>query len=459
MKLIAFLFLLLSTYCNAQPGSQNRFGTRSSSSTPPRPPGFQWDALSPQSPTTYNNAGTVLINAKSFTNLNTGVNNGDALYISGTGNITITNTYFGPTRRNAITVENFTGTLTIDYCLYVSNKLAIEVATSNCVIRITNSQCINPFGAPECKGQFFQSTGSNLINSYIEGCAMENFLGEGSTEDWISLFSTTSSGTTFKISNCLVRGGGPSISGGGFMLGDHGGSGAIVENNKLLNPGNYQIAVSGGYNYVVQNNLAYSDNPAYSRIAMYAYGQVGYACGNVTFQNNGLWIFNGNSWWPGDPSESCGTIIGANPWITQTNNTSLTLAQLAFPTTIINLVDADRLWHLRDESVQFRNLGGPCISDDVPVLNTVPRPTSNAGSNQSIGSNSTTVNGSGSSSTAGYNYQWTFVSGPATPTISTPNSVSTTISGLSTPGVYTIRLVVTNNSGAADASWMTITRS
>lgn len=458
------LFLILSLltffFATAQPGSQNRFGARfGSSGTTPRPEGFSWDALTTQSPTSYNNAGTVVIDAKSFTNLNSGVLSGDNVQVSGSGNITFKNCYFGPTIRNGVSIGNFTGTIRFENCLFVSNKVAIEVENSTCTFQLENSQCINPWGAPLCKGQFVQWVSSTMTNSYVRDCAMENFLGEGSTEDWLSMFNSNGTAASrFLMENNLVRGGGPSISGGGFMLGDHGGSYVTVQNNKMDNPGNYQIAVSGGYNYIVQNNLAYSDNTAYSRIGMYAYGQQGYACGSITWQSNGSYIFNGNYWWPGDPAESCGTITGANPWFNQTNQQGITRAQLGFPSRIITLVDEDRLWRLRDESVQFRNVTGSCISDDVPVLNTVPRPTSNAGSNQSVGSSSTTVSGSGSSSTAGYNYQWTFVSGPTTPTISSPNVVSTSISGLSVAGQYVIRLVVTNNNGAADASWVTITR-
>lgn len=461
MKFLIFILsIILTLDVNAQ-GGRGMFFAGRPSGTSPRPPGFEWAALTSQSPTSYNNFGTVVIDAKSFTNLNTGVLSGDAIQISGTGHMTIKNSYFGPTRRNAITVENFTGTLIIDYDLFVSNKLAIEVSTSTCVIQIQNSQCINPFGAPECKGQFFQAVSSTMTNSFIRDCSFENFLGLGSTEDWISFFASGGTvGSRFIVEGCLTRGGGPSISGGGFMLGDHGGSYITVQNNKFLEPGNYQVAVSGGNNFIVQNNLAYSSATAYTRIGMYAYGQAGAACSNVTFQNNGIFIWNGNTWYPGDgsPSEDCGTITGANPTFTQTNLTNLTLAQLAFPTTIINLVDQDRLYHLMKEGRQFRGITGSCISSDVPVLSSVPIPTASAGSDQAIGGTSATVNASGSTSSAGINYQWAFVSGPVPVVLATPTSVSTNITGISVAGTYTIRIVTTNNNGAVDIDWVDIVK-
>lgn len=462
MRFIIFILLVLYLPGLSQPtGNKNLLLTNAGTS--PRPPGFEWDALTPQSPTSYNNFGTVVIDAKSFTNLNTGVLSGDAIQISGTGHMTIKNSYFGTTRRNAITVENFTGTLIIDYDLFVSNKLAIEVATSTCVIQIQNSQCVNPFGAPECKGQFFQAVSSVMTNSFIRDCSFENFLGLGSTEDWISFFgSGGTAASRFIVEGLLIRGAGPSISGGGIMLGDHGGSYVTVQNNKLLNPGNYQIAVSGGNNFIVQNNLAYSNITAYSRIGMYAYGQAGAACASVTFQNNSIFIFNGNTWYSGDgsPSEDCGIITGANPTFTQTNSTTLTLGQLDFPTTIIDFVSTKILYTvILEEGMQWRNLTGSCISSDVPVLNTIPIPTPNAGADQGIGGTSATLNGSGSTSTNGINYQWLFISGPVTPTIATPFTVTTSVTGMSVVGAYEFLLITTDNSGAQRGDLTIVTKS
>lgn len=459
--ILLILSIVLTLDVNAQ-GGRGMFFAGRPSGTSPRPPGFEWAALTPQSPTSYNNAGTVVIDAKSFTNLNTGVLGGDNIQVGGTGNLTFKNCYFGTSRRNGVTIENFTGTIRFENCLFVSNKCAIEVSTSTCTFQMENSQCINPFGSPECKGQFFQAVSATMTNSYIRDCAYENFLGLGSAEDIISFFASGgTSGSRFMVEDNLFRSGGPSISGGGIMLGDHGGSYVTVQNNKLLNPGNYQIAVSGGNNFIVQNNLAYSNNTAYSRIGMYAYGQAGAACAAISFLNNGIFQWNGNTWYAGDgsPAEDCGTITGANPTFTQTNLTNLTLAQLAFPTTIITLVDDDRLWHLKEEGVQWRSLTGSCISSDVPVLSSVPIPTPNAGADAAVGGTTTSLNASASTSTDGLNYQWVQVSGPTTTTIVSPNSAITNVTGMTVAGVYEYRCNVTGNNGAARADWTLRTKS
>jgi len=81
-------------------------------------------------------------------------------------------------------------------------------------------------------------------------------------------------------------------------------------------------------------------------------------------------------------------------------------------------------------------------------------PTAFAGNNQTINlpSSSVTLDGSGSTGTI-TDYQWTLVSGPNIPTITTPTGVSTTVTGL-IEGVYVFQLAI--NSGFS-TSQVTIT--
>jgi hypothetical protein len=450
-----FLFIILSIILalnvNAQSGRGMFFA---GSPIAALQSSFNWDNLQAQSPTSYSNAGTVVIENKSFTNLNTSVLSGNDISISGTGNLTFRNCYFGPSIRKGAAIENFTGTARFINCLFASNEGGVEFSSSTGNLQIDSSQCINPWGQPRCKGQFVQFSFVTTSNSYITNCSMESFRGEGNTEDWISLYASSGiSGSPIRLANNKARGGGPSNSGGGFMTGDTGGGWQLVEGNKLMNVGNYMYAASGGDNIIIRNNFGYQQSYPWTNIAMYAYGgQQGASCSNITVMGNSVWISNGNSWYAGDgsPEESCGIIIGANPWFDQTNLDDLTLSQLAFPTTIITFVDADRLWHIRDESTQFTSQTGSCFNTAQ-----LPRPTSNAGADQSINISTATLSGSGSSSTDGYNYQWVIVSGPNTPTMSASTSVTNNLSGL-IDGTYQFRLQVCNNSGACDADWMDI---
>lgn len=462
MRLILFILLLLTFTAHSQVGNKNIFFGSSSAS--PRPePSFDWDALTPQSPTLYSNCGTVTVENKSFTNLNTSVVNGSDVRIEGSCNITFRNCYFGPSIRKGAEVEGLTGTVTFINCLFASNECGIEFSASSGNLQVDSCQFINPWGQGRCKGQAVQFSGTTSSNSYIRNCAMENFRGEGSTEDWISMFGAVGSVSNYiDVSNNYARGGGPSNSGGGFIAGDGDGRYIRFRNNKLFNPGNYILAAAGGGDIIIENNMGYQADNEIQNIAMYAYiTNASTFCSNITITGNSMLLQNSNNYYC-YCTPTCGDVIGVdesqgqptNGWLFSNSN-SLTLAVLNFPATIITFVDEDRLWRIRDESQQFSAqwTSGSCYDGEAQYA----RPTSNAGANQSIGGTSTTLNGSGSTSTEGYNYQWTQVSGPNNATIATPQQVSTTVSGLVT-GVYEFRLVVTNNNGAADASWMTVTK-
>jgi hypothetical protein len=119
--------------------------------------------------------------------------------------------------------------------------------------------------------------------------------------------------------------------------------------------------------------------------------------------------------------------------------------------------------------------GGPDGSNGVYIYSTVPAfptgtyqkgnywvdlvlgngaPTANAGTNQTITlpTSSVTLNGSGSSGSI-TSYAWTLVSGPSTPTITTPAAVSTTVTGL-IQGTYIFSLSI---NGGVSTSQVTIT--
>jgi hypothetical protein len=98
--------------------------------------------------------------------------------------------------------------------------------------------------------------------------------------------------------------------------------------------------------------------------------------------------------------------------------------------------------------------GGASTSQVTITVNAAAAPVANAGSNQTITLPTTTVtlNGSGSTGTIS-SYAWTKVSGPNTPTITTPTTVSTTVTGL-IQGTYVFQLSV--NAGAS-TSQVTIT--
>lgn len=461
--------IVFSLSVNSQ-GPRSMFWAGKRTGTSPRPPEFQWDALTPQAPTYYGGGcGTIVVENKSFTNMSASSQNGANVKIEGACNITFKNCYFGPSRGVGAYIRGITGPATYKFinCLFALNSGGVfGEACTGVNIQIENCEFVNPWGARNCRGQILQlAFFNNSPNTYVIDSRGESFRGEGYTEDWISNFSASGISSKYiTIANNMVRGGGPSTSGGGMIAGDGDGQYILIENNKLFNPGNYIAAAAGGGDIIIRNNMGYQEAYPWRNIAMYAFITNASAfCTNITMTGNSMMLpGSGNYYCYCTPY--CGDVIGVdesqgnptNGWLA-TNSNTLTLAQLNFPATLITFVDEDRLWRIRDESPQFADPTGfsDCPSGKPAQL---PRPTSNAGSNQSIGGTTATVSGSGSSSSNGYNYQWNFISGPTTPSIASPFTVSTLISGMSAPGTYEFRLIVTDNDGAADADWVQITK-
>lgn len=409
---------------------------------------FIYSALTDASPTSYHNAGTVVVSRKKFTNTNSGVNSGDCLRVSGTTNITIKNCYFTKVVTNAISVLNHSGTANIDRNLFNATRSAVEVSSSTGNTRITNNEFINPWGAMQCAGQAVQFEDCTTADSYIMYNRGINTRGRGNTEDWISLFNTTGTTNPVRVQYNAFDGGGPSESGGGIMTGDNGGSNQVVSYNKLKNPGNYSFAAAGGSNIQLLNNMAYQENFAWINISMYAYNVEAPSCSDITVTGNYTYISNGNYWYAPGGAESCGTIAGTD--FVPANATGLTLSQLGMPNPIIKMVSEDRFWRIVEDADDYRDATGGCLNAAQLAI-----PTANAGADQSITSSSTTLSGSASGS-SGYTYRWVQEKGPVTATMSASTSASNTISGLAN-GVYLFRLQARDADGAEDADWVQIT--
>lgn len=413
---------------------------------------FNWGALTTQSPTTYNaHSGTTIINAKKFTNLNSGVQNGTCIQIgptAGSGTIIIKNCYFGASVGEAISIENFTGTLIIDSCLFANNEASVYALTSSGVI-VRNSQFINPHGARTSRGQalqFDEVSGGGMLFRNNKG---ESFRGEGYTEDWVSMYQSGGDACApIYIDSNMFRGGGPNPSGGGIMTGDGGGGHIVVRDNKLLNVGNYIYACAGGEDIIIMNNQGYNEEQPWTNVGVYSYG----TCSKIFIINNNVYNYAGrwegvNHYFmptpPDDDACECSVYTG--------NKSDIEITDMEFPSQLIDYVTEDILWQIRDESVQFQV--GSQVGDFPPSLH---RPVSNAGSDQNINVSSVSLSGSGSSSSNGYHYKWVKVSGPSGGTITSPTSSSTTVTGL-TNGTYIFRLEVADDDGAADADWVTVT--
>jgi parallel beta-helix repeat protein len=177
-------------------------------------------------------------------------------------------------------------------------------------IKVDHNWFLNMQG-PYPRGQFAQFNNINGPGNVIADNRCENVLGESNPEDAISLYK--SNGTALSpiiIKGNWIRGGGPSRSGGGIMLGDNGGSYQTAVENKLVDPGQYGIAISGGHHNSIIGNFIYARCQPFTNVGLYVAGYNGSACTNSTVARNKVRYFNNkhsenNAWVsPGIPKPS-----------------------------------------------------------------------------------------------------------------------------------------------------------
>lgn len=140
------------------------------------------------------------------------------------------------------------------------------------------------------RGQFVQlnevfGSGSSIVNNLII-----NEPNKSAPEDIINVYkSHFTSLSPLKIQQNFIKGGGPSKSGCGILVGDFGSSYVDVSNNVLFNPGQCGIGVAGGEFIKIKNNIVYSAQFEYSNIGYYVWNvsqKSGTKCSNIVFENN-----------------------------------------------------------------------------------------------------------------------------------------------------------------------------
>lgn len=112
----------------------------------------------------------------------------------------------------------------------------------------------------------------NISDQAIGGYV--NSDGKGGPEDHINIYK--SSGTLsspIQIINNKIRGGG-SKSGGGILAVDAGeGSNVVIQNNILVDPGQYGIGIASGSNIQISSNQIYAHQNAWTNVGIYVWNQ------------------------------------------------------------------------------------------------------------------------------------------------------------------------------------------
>jgi hypothetical protein len=199
-------------------------------------------------------------------------------------NVVIKNCKIGPSATFGIELYQCTS-ITGDSCV-ISNVITGVYAVVSQTIVVSNCQAKNMQG-PYPHGQFVQydnvsGGGNRVINNKFE-----NVLGQSNPEDAISMYQSNGlANDPILISGNSIRGGGPSNSGGGIMLGDGGGSNITAQNNTLVDPGQYGMAVSGGTNMSIINNSIYGKQQSFTNVGLYYWNQSGKPSSNITISGN-----------------------------------------------------------------------------------------------------------------------------------------------------------------------------
>lgn len=196
-------------------------------------------------------------------------------------NITIKNCVFnfGTRHRAAINVEGCSN-VTIQDCQFNYMKHGVTIGSSNNNLKILYNNFYNilarlidddewGFGAVNFYGNPIQVMFNNGSGNQVSYNMIINTAGEASNEDLISMYQTNGVPESPTIvSHNWARASGYSTSGGGFVLGDYGGSHQRIENNILVNPGFYGISVVGGQHNKLINNKVYGRHNYYSGTGM-----------------------------------------------------------------------------------------------------------------------------------------------------------------------------------------------
>lgn len=261
---------------------------------------------------------------------------------NGANNIIIRNCFFNGGVKELVELENASN-ITIENCLFAKGTAGVYALGSKNV-KVINCQFVNmkirrsSTGAFQGRGVFVQWNACSDVQ--VINCKGENFAGESDAEDMISFFKTSNG----VVSGNMFRGCGTattSTSGGGIIAGDNGGDNVVLQNNTLMTPGNYGMAIAGGTNMKILNNKIYSERNPVSNNPLYVWAQSGVSCTNVTVTGNRVyWIDKNGGRNNGWNAGNCSNTIFNYP-------TNITLAEMNVPAHLITMVTPAELLTIR----------------------------------------------------------------------------------------------------------------
>jgi parallel beta-helix repeat protein len=257
----------------------------------------------------------VVVNATNFTNPS-----GACLTITNSSNVTVTGASFINCYGPGIDVENSTN-ITIEHNYFENiNHGVFALGGSSIVVDYNNFKNLVFYTDNSPHFVIFDQVNGGVNDiSFNRGI---NVQGQSSPEDLINMYqsSGTSANPIMIQGNCF-EGGGPSTSGGGILAGDSAGSFIVVQNNTLVNAGQYGIAVSVGSNNQILNNTIFAQQEPWTNVGMYCnHGDSNVFSGNQVDYTNSSG--QANPWWGGGCSN---TTLSSNDFSTSLASLSCSL--------------------------------------------------------------------------------------------------------------------------------------
>lgn len=238
----------------------------------------------------------LVITGKRIANPNVNLNppgtytEGNAISLFYCDTVIISNCIIGPTGGSGIYLRGCNYVI-ITNCIFYDNSSCIRAETSSDV-KIYNNQFINPqnnVALPLEGGEgAYVSFGDMSKACEIRDNVGECILNHSNPQDLISIIACAMPYTNpMLIANNKFRGGGPSMHGGGIMVGDDCDTSfptrtayVTVKNNRLVNAGQYGLNITGGSHLTLDSNYVYSADLPWSNMGITV--SDGYARGGCT---------------------------------------------------------------------------------------------------------------------------------------------------------------------------------
>ncbi|AMR34042.1 hypothetical protein A0256_22640 [Mucilaginibacter sp. PAMC 26640] len=233
----------------------------------------------------------------------------DCIKLSNCRNITIKSCRLRYSVKNGVSVLNCSNVTIVD-CYFEKVATGVYALSSKAVL-VNHNQFKNMCG-PFPRGQFVQFDSVSGPDNQINYNTCENLPGQSHPEDAINLYKTYGTeGSPVQVTGNRIRGGGPSKTGGGIMLGDYGGGYILATNNILVNPGQYGMAIAGGNNISMINNTIYGRRQPFTNVGIYIWNQHAAGCSLNTISGNKIrWTSakgeNNPGWNQGNCSKTSG---------------------------------------------------------------------------------------------------------------------------------------------------------